>query len=94
MLKLKSIGVVRKVDELGRFVIPSEVRRNLNIRTGDPLEIYLDGDKMVLQKYQPGCVLTGAVNDLIEYKGQKVSIQAIIEMHDNVMKNTHKRVNV
>jgi len=78
---LKSIGIVRKIDDLGRFVIPSEVRCNLNIHTGDPLEMYLEGDKIVLQKYQPGCVFTGAVNDLIEYKGQKVSVTAVAEMN-------------
>ena len=78
---MKSIGIVRKIDDLGRFVIPSEVRCNLNIHTGDPLEMYLEGDKIVLQKYQPGCVFTGAVNDLIEYKGQKVSVTAVAEMN-------------
>ena len=89
---MKSIGIVRKIDDLGRFVIPSEVRCNLNIHTGDPLEMYLEGDKIVLQKYQPGCVFTGVVNDLIEYKGQKVSVEAILEMYEIVKKISQKRI--
>lgn len=50
---MKSTGIVRKVDELGRVVIPKELRRTLDIKEGDPLEIYVDGDRVVLRKYEP-----------------------------------------
>lgn len=50
---MKSTGIVRKVDELGRVVVPKELRRRLGIDDGDPVEIFSDGDKIVLQKYQP-----------------------------------------
>lgn len=50
---MKSTGIVRKVDDLGRVVIPKELRRTLGIDLKDPLEIYIDGDQIILQKYQP-----------------------------------------
>lgn len=50
---MKSTGIVRKVDELGRVVIPIELRRTLGIEEKDPLEIYIDDDRIILQKYQP-----------------------------------------
>lgn len=59
---MKSTGVVRKVDELGRVVIPIELRRTLNINEGDSLEVYVDGERMILKKYQPGCVSCGDMN--------------------------------
>ena len=66
---LKSIGVVRKVDKLGRIVIPMELRRTMNI---DALEIYTDGERVVLQKYEPGCSICGAVqNDLVVQAGKQ-----------------------
>lgn len=62
---MKSTGIVRKVDELGRVVIPIELRRNLGIEEKDALEIYVDDDKIVLKKYKPNmtCLITGDVSD-------------------------------
>ncbi len=62
---MKSTGIVRKVDELGRVVIPIELRRTLDINIKDPLEIYVDNDKVVLKKYQPNmaCQITGESSD-------------------------------
>ncbi|MFD2045588.1 AbrB/MazE/SpoVT family DNA-binding domain-containing protein [Ornithinibacillus salinisoli] len=62
---MKSTGIVRKVDELGRVVIPIELRRTLDINIKDPLEIYVDNDKVVLKKYQPNmsCHITGETSD-------------------------------
>ncbi len=62
---MKSTGIVRKVDELGRVVIPIELRRNLGISEKDALEIYVDDDKIVLKKYKPNmtCIITGEVSD-------------------------------
>ena len=51
-------GIVRRIDELGRLVIPKEIRRVLRIREGDPLEIYASKDQLVLKKYSPVCSLT------------------------------------
>ena len=53
---MKSTGIVRKVDELGRIVLPIELRRTLDIAERDELEIYLDDDKVILKKYEPSCI--------------------------------------
>ena len=77
---MKSTGVVRKVDELGRIVLPIELRRSLNIDVKDSLEIFVDEDKIILKKYEPADIFTGAMDNLIDYKGKKVSIASIKEM--------------
>ena len=58
---MKSTGIVRHIDDLGRVVIPKEIRRTHGIKEGDPLEICIDGDKIVLQKYQPDDATTLSV---------------------------------
>ena len=77
---MKATGVVRRVDELGRVVLPCELRRIMHIKDRDSLEVYVDGDKIVLKKYEPACTFTGSADDLVEYKGKKVSKKAIQEM--------------
>ena len=77
---MKSTGIVRRVDELGRIVLPIELRRSLNINERDPLEIFVDDEKIILKKYEPADIFTGSMDDLIEYKGKKVSKESIIEM--------------
>ncbi|NWL89604.1 AbrB family transcriptional regulator [Paenibacillus sp. 79R4] len=77
---MKSTGIVRNVDELGRVVIPVELRKTLGIGEKDPLEIFTNGDQIILRKYAPGCVLTGETEDLITFKGKLVSKAAIREM--------------
>jgi transcriptional pleiotropic regulator of transition state genes len=62
---MKSTGVVRKVDELGRIVLPKELRTILNINERDSIEIFTDNDKIILQKYQPACVFCNNANDII-----------------------------
>ncbi|GAB0170514.1 AbrB/MazE/SpoVT family DNA-binding domain-containing protein [Lysinibacillus sp. CTST325] len=62
---MKSIGIVRKVDDLGRVVVPKEIRRTLGINEGEAVEIFTDGDKVILKKYKPNmaCAVTGEVSD-------------------------------
>ncbi|WP_099353531.1 AbrB/MazE/SpoVT family DNA-binding domain-containing protein [Fredinandcohnia onubensis] len=62
---MKSTGIVRKVDELGRVVIPIELRRTLDIAEKDALEIYVDDDRIILKKYKPNmtCQVTGEISD-------------------------------
>ena len=69
---MKSTGIVRKVDELGRVVLPIELRRTMNIEVKDALEIYVDGDQIVLKKYEPSCIFCGNAKDIIHYKGKNV----------------------
>ncbi len=69
---MKSTGIVRKVDELGRIVLPIELRRTLDIAEKDSLEIYVDGSSIVLKKYQPACIFCGDAKDVISFKGKNV----------------------
>lgn len=69
---MKSTGIVRKVDELGRIVLPIELRRTLSINEKDALEIFVDNDKIILQKYEPACIFCGNASDIINYKGRNI----------------------
>ena len=74
---LLSYGIVRKVDELGRIVIPKETREQLQIAIKDPLEIFTDNNTIVLKKYQPGCLFCGKIEGLHEIKGRWVCSSCI-----------------
>jgi transcriptional pleiotropic regulator of transition state genes len=78
--EMKSIGIVRRVDELGRIVLPSELRKTLNIEERDSLEIFTDDDKIILKKYQPSDIFTGEMEDLIDFRGKKISKKTIVEL--------------
>lgn len=69
---IKSTGIVRKVDELGRVVIPIELRRTLGIAEKDALEIYVDHEKIILKKYEPACVFCGNAEDIANFHGKNV----------------------
>jgi transcriptional pleiotropic regulator of transition state genes len=69
---LKSTGVVRKVDELGRVVIPIELRRTLGIAEKDALEIYVDKEKIILKKYEPACIFCGNAEEVQHFHGKNV----------------------
>lgn len=78
---MKATGIVRKIDELGRVVLPKELRDTLGIKSGDALEIYTGTDQIVLKKYAPGCTLCGEVdNELVTFKGKQVCTQCINEI--------------
>lgn len=69
---MKSTGVVRKVDELGRVVIPIELRRTLGIAEKDALEIYVDEEKIILKKYEPACIFCGNAEGVINFRGKNI----------------------
>ncbi len=69
---MKSIGIVRKVDELGRIVLPIEMRRTLDIAERDLLEIYVEGDSIILKKYQAACVFCGNTKNVIGFEGKNI----------------------
>lgn len=70
--KMKSTGIVRRVDELGRVVLPIELRRTLSISDKDSLEIYVDEEKIVLRKYEPACIFCGNAEDIETFRGKNV----------------------
>jgi len=77
---MKSTGIVRKVDELGRVVLPIELRKTLHINVKDPMEIFVNDGAIVLKKYEPADIFTGEMEDLVEYKGKKISKKTIREL--------------
>ncbi|AIQ73402.1 MULTISPECIES: AbrB/MazE/SpoVT family DNA-binding domain-containing protein [Paenibacillus] len=77
---MKATGIVRKVDELGRIVIPIELRRTMGIDIKDPLEIFVDAEKIILRKYEPTCIFSGSSENLINFKGKMVSKDVLDEL--------------
>ena len=74
---MKSTGMVRKVDELGRIVLPIEIRKVLDIKEKDALEIFTEDDKIVLKKYQPACIFCGDADNVIYFNGKRVCAECI-----------------
>ncbi|MCW6059748.1 AbrB/MazE/SpoVT family DNA-binding domain-containing protein [Clostridium sporogenes] len=77
---MKSIGVVRKMDQLGRIVIPMELRRILNIAEKDALEIYTEGEQIILKKYEPCCIFCGEAKEVINFKGKNICKSCLKEL--------------
>ncbi len=69
---MKSTGVVRRIDELGRIVLPIELRKVMDIAVKDSLEIFVEEDKIILKKYSPSCTFCGDPNNVVSYKGKLV----------------------
>ena len=81
---MKSTGIVRKVDELGRIVLPIELRRTLGIEEKDRIEIFVDGESIILRKYQPACIFCDNAKDLINYKGKNICPDCICAMNEKL----------
>ena len=82
---MKSTGIVRKIDDLGRVVIPIELRRTLNIEEKDALEIYVDNDKIILKKYEPACVFCGDADNIVNFRGKNVCVNCLKAMQDKAV---------
>ena len=79
---MKSTGIVRKVDELGRIVLPIEMRRTLDIGEKDALEIYVEGSSVILKKYKPSCVFCDATKDITVFKGKNICTRCVKELKE------------
>jgi len=79
---VKSTGIVRKVDELGRIVLPIELRRTLDIAEKDALEIYVEGSSIILKKYRPNCIFCDSSKDIITFKGKNVCPKCLKELQN------------
>lgn len=79
---MKSTGIVRRVDELGRIVLPMEIRKLMDIKVKDAIEIYTDDDKIVLAKYHPACVFCNDAEDVIYFGGKRVCRACIAKLKD------------
>lgn len=69
---MKSTGIIRKVDELGRVVLPIELRRTLDIAERDELEIYVENDNIILRKYEPHCIFCASSQGLVSFRGKNI----------------------
>ncbi|MGI5895965.1 MAG: AbrB/MazE/SpoVT family DNA-binding domain-containing protein [Oscillospiraceae bacterium] len=83
---MKSTGIVRPVDSLGRVVLPIELRRNLDIAAEDSLEIYVENDSIILKKYEPACMFCGETQDTVHYKGKIICKKCLDEMYKEFQK--------
>ena len=77
---MKGTGIVRKVDELGRIVLPIELRRTLDINERDAVEIFVEGQRVILQKYEPACVFCGNAKDVVNFKGKIICRSCMNEL--------------
>ena len=80
ILLMKATGIVRKVDELGRIVLPMELRRTMNINEKDPIEVYVDAETIILKKYEPSCIFCGEAKNVDEYKGKNICDDCMREL--------------
>ncbi|MFZ2539501.1 MAG: AbrB/MazE/SpoVT family DNA-binding domain-containing protein [Oscillospiraceae bacterium] len=77
---MKSTGIVRKIDNLGRVVLPIELRRTFDIDREDPVEIFVDDNYILLKKYQPACIFCNDAKDVVNFKGKNVCQHCLAEM--------------
>jgi len=77
---MKSTGIVRRLDNLGRIVIPAELREIYDIGAKDALEIYVDGEQIVLKKYEPACIFCGEARNIKNYKGKSICKKCLEEL--------------
>ena len=77
---MKSTGIVRKVDELGRIVLPIELRRTLDINEKDSLEIFVDEGCIMLKKYEPACIFCGSADGIVNFSGKNVCSHCLEEL--------------
>ena len=87
---MKSTGIVRKLDELGRVVIPIELRNKFNISERDPIEMYVDGSNSVLKKYECNCIFCGNSNDLKDFKGKNICSNCLKKINTMTEKEKNK----
>ena len=77
---MKSLGTVRKVDELGRIVLPIEPRKRLGLEAKDPVEIFVEKDRIILKKYEPACIFCGDSNNIVLYKEKRICKNCLAEL--------------
>ena len=80
---MQATGNLRRVDEMGRVVIPKKLRDSLNLQSEDSIEIFVEEDKIVLQKYEPGCLFCDSTESTIEYMGKQICLDCLKEMDNS-----------
>ena len=77
---MKATGITRKLDELGRIVLPISIRDEFDLKEKDPVEIYTDDDKIILKKYHPACIFCGNADDVIYYRDKRICASCLSEL--------------
>ena len=77
---MKPIGIVKRVDHLGRILLPKELRKALHIETNDPFEIFVDENSIILRKYEPSCMFCNGSDDVLQFKGKNVCVHCRKEL--------------
>ncbi len=72
IIRMKSLGIIRKIDEVGRLVLPKELRETMDIDCKTPFEIYTDKDTIILKKYMPSCIFCGEAEDVTQYCNKNI----------------------
>jgi len=81
---VKPVGVVRKVDQLGRIVLPKSLRKRYQMNEGDPVEILVQGDHIILERYKPKCIFCSNQDNVVEYNGRYICHGCLQEMKDSI----------
>lgn len=79
---MKTTGIVRRLDDLGRIVLPIELRRNFELEEHDRVEILVEDDRIILKKYEPNCIFCGSSKDVSEYKGKLICRKCIRDIRE------------
>ena len=69
---MKATGIVRSIRDVGRIVIPQELRKTMDLKLDDCVEFYTDGDKIIIQKYAPGCIFCEGLENLVIFNGKPI----------------------
>lgn len=77
---MKSTGIVRKVDELGRIVLPMEIRKTLDINEKDPMEIFIDEERIILAKYTPSCIFCSSADNIVYFEGKRICADCLAKI--------------
>ena len=88
---MKSTGIIRKLDELGRVVIPIELRNKFNISEKDPIEIYVEGSNIILKKFEINCIFCGKSESLKEYKDKPICTNCLTKLSELVESKEKKK---
>ena len=80
---MKSTGIVRRIDDLGRVVLPIEIRKTLALESKDAVEIFVNEDTIVLKKYEPSCIFCGSVEDAKVYTGKIICKKCLNALRDS-----------
>lgn len=80
---MKSTGIVRRIDELGRIVLPAELRHTMDIGDREMLEIFSDGNSIVLKKYRPSCLFCDSVRDIVRFKGKNICGRCMRQLRES-----------